>query len=329
MTKRARLALTALVAVISSASPVAGAHAASGHPVTLSLGFQAQGPLARILVRSGDHVHAGQLLAQVDASQARIGVTTAATGVLTARASLQQLTAGPSRAERAQGRVALAQAKAAVRAAVRARADGAATARRTIAQKRHALAQARLRLTIAQAASVQAAAVLQAGVDTARAQLVAAAGAEADVVRGAQDALANALNAQATGAISDRAAIADATGAVMDAANDLAGEITASRSAAHQATEAVKTARLAVRATRAANAVAAQRPRPDALLQARAGLRAAVAGLAAARLTLTQTELRAPADGTVVSVAGHVGETPGQAGGSAFVTMITFGDATA
>jgi multidrug resistance efflux pump len=148
-------------------------------------------------------------------------------------------------------------------------------------------------------------------------------------VRGAQEAVTNALNAQATGAISDRQTIADATAAVMDAANDLAAEITASRSAAHQADEGVKTARLAVRATRAANAVAAQRPRADAFIQARAGLRTAQAGLAAARLTLSQTELRAPAAGTVVAVDGHVGESPVQAGGEStgFITMITFDDA--
>jgi multidrug resistance efflux pump len=93
----------------------------------------------------------------------------------------------------------------------------------------------------------------------------------------------------------------------------------------------VKTARLAVRATRAANAVAAQRPRPDAFVQARAGLRTAQADLAAARLTLAQTALRAPAAGTVVAVDGHVGEAPGQAAGAGggFITMITFDDAPA
>jgi multidrug resistance efflux pump len=184
---------------------------------------------------------------------------------------------------------------------------------------------------IAQAASAQAAAVLQGAVDAARTQLAAAAGAEAAVLRGAQEAVANAVNAQAAGAISDRQTIADATGAVMDAANDLAAEITASRSAAHQANDAVKTARMAVRSTRAANAVATQRPRPDAFVQARAGLRTAQAGLAAARLALAQTELRAPAAGTVVSVNGHVGEAPGQAAGgeAAFITMITFDSSTA
>ena len=108
-----------------TASAVAG----TGRAITLSLSFQAQGPIARIDVRPGDHVRAGQLLAQVDATQARIGVATAEAGLLNARAALLHLTAGPTRAERAQSRVALAQAKAAVRAAVRARADAAAIAR--------------------------------------------------------------------------------------------------------------------------------------------------------------------------------------------------------
>ena len=183
------------------------------------------------------------------------------------------------------------------------------------------LAQARLRLTIAEAASAQAAAVLQAAVDSARAQL-SRGGRGCRCLRAAQEAVTNALNAQAAGAIADRQTIADATAAVAGAANDLAAEITASRSAAHQATAAVKTARLAVRATRAANAVAAQRPRPDAFVQARAGLRSAQASLAAARLALSQTELRAPAAGIVVAVNGHVGETPGGAAGAGFITLV-------
>lgn len=323
-----RRALTTALLVIASCVPVsANATAGTGHAITLILGFQAQGPIARIAVRPGDHVRAGQLLAQVDASKARIDLATAEAGMLNARAALLHLTIGPSGAELRQNRVALVQAKGAVRAAVRARADGAAIERRTLAQKRHALAQARLRLTIAEAASAQSAAVLQAAVNSARAQLATATDAEA--LRSAQEALTNAINAQAAGDISGRQATADATGAVMDAANDLAGEITSSRAAAHQAAEAVRTARLALRATAAANAVAAQRPRPDAFVQARAGVQSAQASLAAARLTLAQTELRAPAAGTIVAINGHVGETPGQGdssgsgGGAAFITMIT------
>jgi multidrug resistance efflux pump len=77
-----------------------------------------------------------------------------------------------------------------------------------------------------------------------------------------------------------------------------------------------------------------QPARPSALLQARAGLRSAEASLAGARLTLAQTNLRASTAGIVVTVNGHVGETPGQSdaatssaagnGSSAFITMITF-----
>jgi multidrug resistance efflux pump len=80
---------------------------------------------------------------------------------------------------------------------------------------------------------------------------------------------------------------------------------------------------LAVRAAGTANAVAAQPPRADALMQARAGLRTAQAGLLAARLALAQTHLLAPAAGVIVTVAGHVREAPGQSG-AAFITMITF-----
>jgi multidrug resistance efflux pump len=331
ITRRARVTLTALVIAAACAPSVASALAGTGNAITLSLGFQSQGPIARIAVRAGDHVRAGELLAQVDASQARIGVATAEAGVQNARAALLHLTLGPTRAERAQNRVALAQVREAVRTAVRACADAAAIARRTRAQKRQVLAQARLRLNIAEAASAQSAAVLQAALDGARAQLatVAAAAADAAALQVAQEAVANALNAQAAGAISDRQTVADATGAVLDAADDLAGEITSSRATGHQLREAVRTARLAVRATEAANAVAAQRPSPDAFALARAGIRTAQSTLAAARLTLSQTELRAPMAGTIVTVNGHVGETPGQrsdgaSGTAGFITMIGF-----
>lgn len=320
MMKPARALLAALVLAVPYMTVAATAHAA-GPQTTLDLSFQAQGPVAQISVRPGDHVRLGQLLAQVDARQAMTGVATAEAGVMNARAALLQLTAGQSRSERAQNRAAVATAAAGLRAAIRARADGLAMARRTIAQKRRALAQARGRLALAEAAAAQNALDLQAAVDQARALLALAAGT--DGAGQARDAVTNALNTQASGAISDRQAIADATAAVANAADDLASGITDSRSADHQAVAAVKAARLALRSTRAANAVAAQPPRADALLQARAGLRTAQAGLQAARLTLAQTQLRAPAAGIIVTVDGHVGEAPAQSGGG-FITMMTF-----
>jgi hypothetical protein len=71
-----------------------------------------------------------------------------------------------------------------------------------------------------------------------------------------------------------------------------------------------------VKATEAANKLDTEPPKPSAVLQARAGLQAALAALAAARVTLTQTELRAPADGIIVSVNRYVGEIPGQSAGT-------------
>ena len=93
------------------------------------------------------------------------------------------------------------------------------------------LEQARLRLTLAEAASAQAASALQAAVDTARTRLATEVAAAADSGAPArpQEAVTNAVDAQAAGAITDRRAIADATGVVMDAADDLAAEITSSR----------------------------------------------------------------------------------------------------
>jgi hypothetical protein len=74
--------------------------------------------------------------------------------------------------------------------------------------------------------------------------------------------------------------------------------------------------KLTVKATEAANKLDTEPPKPSAVLQARAGLQAALAALAAARVTLTQTELRAPADGIIVSVNRYVGEIPGQSAGT-------------
>src|SRR5258705_1964561 len=103
-------------ALLATASLLA-ASPASGATSELGLDFTQQGQLTRVLVRAGDHVSKGQLLAQIDPAQARNAVVTSAAAVLTARAQLLHETEGISRADRAANRAALVQAIAGVRPA--------------------------------------------------------------------------------------------------------------------------------------------------------------------------------------------------------------------
>jgi HlyD family secretion protein len=166
---------TVLFAVIAflGGGAVAATARSNAQPVQVDLNFKDPGVLTDVLVRPGERVQQGQVLARIDDGEARANLQTAEAGLAAARASLRQLSEGMSPAEKAQARVAQEQAAATADAAGRASSD----AQNLLAQTSQGLQtdvtheQSRLEALIATAAQNKVA--YQAAVDQARAQLEA------------------------------------------------------------------------------------------------------------------------------------------------------------
>jgi membrane fusion protein YbhG len=142
------------------------------------IGFQVPGRIVEIAVREGDRVHAGQVLARLDAAEAEARRAQAAAQVAAARAAVAELERGFRSEE-------IAQARAALTAARDRLANAESDSKRTQvlydggAVSREALDNARLARDVARSQATQAAEqlrLLQAGpsrekIDQARAQL--------------------------------------------------------------------------------------------------------------------------------------------------------------
>jgi multidrug efflux pump subunit AcrA (membrane-fusion protein) len=211
-------------AALLAAASLLAVSPASGATSELGLDFTQQGQLTRVLVRAGDHVSNGQLLAQIDPAQARNAVVTSEAAVLTARAQLLHETEGISRADRATNRAALVQAIAGVRAALLARADGVRANTQTLAAKRHAVTQVRQRLASARASVAQNALVTQTAVDQSRGQLLAdSARLAADQAQLATDQAMTDASGQGGGAVAaDESAIRNDSDAIRQDQNGVA-----------------------------------------------------------------------------------------------------------
>lgn len=230
------------------------------------------GPVAAVLVAEGDRVAAGQLLVRLDDRDAQIAVQQAAAAVAAAEAQLAELQAGARPEE-------LAAAEAQVKAA-----------------------QAGLTQAVAQRDA------LQSGTQSARAAAaaqVATAEAAAWEAKNIYDHYGWQLGDGAT----KQWQAAEAT---LDAAE--AEQVQAQEGGAAQ----IRAANAAVSAAAAQRALAeAQLNRlqtgasPEQLAAAKATCQQAQATLAAARLALERTELRAPFAGTVTQLAVKSGELAG------------------
>lgn len=113
---------------------------------TLSLDFGTSGTVSAIAVTAGQRVHAGQLLARLDPSSARIAVQQAEASLASAQAQLAQTLAGETPAQRRQDVLSVASAQSQVataQAAVAAQAQSNALDARTL---RAAVAQAQQQL---------------------------------------------------------------------------------------------------------------------------------------------------------------------------------------
>lgn len=156
-------------------------------------------------------------------------------------------------------------------------------------------------------------------------------------VTAAQNTLDSARQNDAAGDVEDQRAVLDAEAQVDVAELDRERGRVQAEGSIDQAASNLRAAELARQASEAARAASVARESAATtteLAMAVASLRSAEASLAVARHNLSKTELRAPADGVVVSVSGHVGELSqgggsdtggsGAAGDAGFISMITF-----
>jgi HlyD family secretion protein len=166
---------TVLLAVIAflGGGAVAATASSNAQPVQVDLNFKDPGVLTDVLVRPGERVQQGQVLARIEDGEARANLQTAEAGLAAARASLRQLSEGMSPAEKAQARVAQEQAAATADAAGRASSDAQNLSAQTSQGLQTDVAHEQSRLEALIATAAQNKVAYQAAVDQARAQLQA------------------------------------------------------------------------------------------------------------------------------------------------------------
>jgi HlyD family secretion protein len=170
-----RTKTTVLLAVIAflGGGAVAATARSNAQPVQVDLNFKDPGVLTDVLVRPGERVQQGQVLARIEDGEARANLQTAEAGLAAARASLRQLSEGMSPAEKAQARVAQEQAAATADAAGRASSDAQNLSAQTSQGLQTDVAHEQSRLEALIATAAQNKVAYQAAVDQARAQLQA------------------------------------------------------------------------------------------------------------------------------------------------------------
>ncbi|MCS7235770.1 MAG: efflux RND transporter periplasmic adaptor subunit [Armatimonadota bacterium] len=257
------------------------------------------GRLVRVLVREGDSVRAGQVVAELDPDELEAQVAQAEAAVRAAWARWQQAQAALA-LQRDQLRAALRQAQAGV-AAADVKVPQSRIAAHSQRQSAHAqVEQARAQLAAAEAAEAAARAqkqAVEANLEAAQAHLERA---EADWRRAEQLLASGAIAAQQV----------DAAREAAQAARAQVEAVTQQREGAERQVEA---ARAAVRQARAAlESVQAQRrlvqQREREVQLARSQLDQAQASLRLARIAHSHTRLQAPLGGVVVSRAAEVGD---------------------
>ena len=130
-------------------------------------------------------------------------------------------------------------------------------------------------------------------------------------------AISSARDAQATGAIKDQQALDAARSALSTAQLTQRANALKDQQSVQQARAAYATAQHALDATVAGNAVKGQGPKPGDLAVAETGVQTAQVSLHTAEQALAEATLRSPADGTVGTISGRVGEFVSGGGGGA------------
>jgi multidrug efflux pump subunit AcrA (membrane-fusion protein) len=297
-----------------------------------NLGPQAGGRVTKIYSEEGQWVTAGTLLLEVDNGMLASQVTIAEAAVAEAEAALAQVQAAASPADLAAGEAQVAGALAQVELASTQMTDvgsAVAEAEAALALSRAAYAELASHPTAAETVAGRAAvAQAEAAVRTAAAAYNRVKD-EADV--GARPESLAMMQATAGLEAANAQFAVTATGPTAQQLGVAAQEVAMAQVRVDSAGKKMAAAEAAVRAALAAyaGAVAAldkqqEPPGAEEVALAEAHVGAAQAGLAAAEAALAQTQVVAPFDGLVSTVAVRLGEqvTPG-------ATVVTLGDTAA
>jgi multidrug efflux pump subunit AcrA (membrane-fusion protein) len=267
--------------VVTTSVSASGSLASAGD---VAANFQTGGTLTALLVKQGQHVSRGQVLARVDSLSARQSVQEAEAGLATAQGRLQQTLNPLNAQEKAQLALSDAAAAQSVQAATVSLAD-------TRAQNAQSLSQARSALT------------------RAKQQLAS------DKARLATDRKSTAASAATTVSQDEDKVSSDET-AVQTAVASVAATKLKNTQSLHSAQGQVAQAKMQQQTNAAGNAVKTAPPLPGDLASARAAVVQAQIALAQARKALSETTLRAPISGVVATVTGSVGDTVSGGSGS-------------
>lgn len=286
-----------------SATVSANGNIASG--TTVNVDFQGSGGVVTdILVRPGDKVREGQLLARVDRTTAQQALAQAQIQLESAQASYATTVEGQTPAERRLDETSIEQAQASVE-----------SARVSLRSSRQSLELARQQ----QNATVRRA-------DNA----LAAARRTLERARSTYQANPTPENKSAVEAAQGEVTSAQSQSATAKQSRD--SSLLQARQAVVSAEQQVKSANVGLASSQASVAVGRQGATSGVVAQAQAQVDSARIGVAEAEETLDQTDLRAPSAGRVAQVNGTVGEpssgSSGSTGTSTDTTSTTSSSAT-
>jgi HlyD family secretion protein len=276
-----RIALASALAVflVSCAGRAENAYSGTLQKPSAAVGSTIGGRVVRVMVSDGASVRAGDTLLRFDDAQQRAAFLSATARLGQARAALADLLAGPRPPDLARAR-ALAQQQLAQ-----------AELARSTAPYQAAVLHDQHRQALSQVSEARAAAV-QAHADAVRMRALFATGDVSAQQRDAAVARERQTSAQLV------ASIAAARAALTQIVN--AQAVTLPRNAA--------AAQAAYQAAEEQSRALAAGARPDQVREAQATARAAQADVAAARVRLDETIVRAPADGVVTALDLHPGD---------------------
>ena len=145
--RRRRVATAKRSVVLSSVTSTGNVEA----PTDLSLSFQQSGQVTAIFVKNGEHVHAGQALAQVDDTAQKLALASAQSGLASAQASLAALIRGETPIERQADQMSLVSAQQSITQSQQGVVNAQQTAAANVTKYNQAISQAQQSLTSANA----------------------------------------------------------------------------------------------------------------------------------------------------------------------------------
>jgi multidrug efflux pump subunit AcrA (membrane-fusion protein) len=267
--------------VVTTSVTASGSVASAGD---VAANFQTGGTLTALLVKQGQHVAKGQVLARVDSLSARQTVQEAQASLATAKGRLLQTLNPLNAQEKAQLAISDAAAAQSVRSALVSLADAEAQNVQSLSQAKSAVTRAKQQLA------------------TDKAQL-------------ADDKKATSASSQSAVSQDNDKVSSDET-AVQTAIAAVAATRLKNAQSLHGAQNQVAQAKMQQQTNAASNAVKSAPPQPGDLAAARAAVLQAQIALAQARKALRETTLRAPIAGVVATVDGSIGDTVSGGGGS-------------